>query len=172
MRVAEIMGDFRARQHYIASIRVNPSPEDYYLGGYVLIRECMSEAQRVLAHPYAASADAPRGDSDKEKSQLRGYVEDRASSEPQWMQDLRSNRLMDCRVILDASVRRFQLQKAYLRALAAQRWIHSRDSVLKNSDASSNISASLESVDRTLREVRCIPLRRVHLSDSGWNPNV
>lgn len=74
MRVAEIMTDFRNLQHYIASIRANPSAEEYHEEGYVVLRQCATEAQAVLAHPFNASAISPMGNAEQEKTQLRQYV--------------------------------------------------------------------------------------------------
>jgi hypothetical protein len=75
MRVAEIMTDFRNLQYYIAQVQANPPPEDYYLEGYTLLRACITEAQAVLASPYAyGTATHPQGDPESEKSQLQAYV--------------------------------------------------------------------------------------------------
>jgi len=75
MRVAEIVSDFRNLQHYIAQIQANPSAEDYYLQGYTLLRASITEAQAVLASPYAYGAAAdPEGDVEAEKAQLQAYV--------------------------------------------------------------------------------------------------
>lgn len=75
MRIAEIMSDFRNLQHYIASIRANPSADEYHEEGYVVLRQCAAEAQAVLAQPFNASALDPRGNEEQEKSQLRQCVE-------------------------------------------------------------------------------------------------
>ena len=75
IRLAEIMGDFRNLQHYIARIQAQPSPEEYYLEGYVLLRQCAEEARQVLAYPYAPSAEAPKGDTESEKEQLQRLVQ-------------------------------------------------------------------------------------------------
>jgi hypothetical protein len=76
MRVAEIMADFRNLQYYIAQIQVSPEPEDYYLEGYTLLRACITEAQAILASPYAyGSASHPQGELETEKTQLQAYVE-------------------------------------------------------------------------------------------------
>jgi hypothetical protein len=75
MRVAEIMADFRNLQYYIAQIQANPPPEDYYLEGYALLRACVTEAQAILASPYAYGAGShPQGEPETEKSQLQAYV--------------------------------------------------------------------------------------------------
>ena len=75
MRIAEIMSDFRALQHYIAQIQANPSAEEYYLEGYSLLRACIAEAQAVLTSPYAyGTGSDPQGDLESEKTQLQAYV--------------------------------------------------------------------------------------------------
>ena len=75
MRVAEIVSDFRNLQHYMAQIQTNPSAEEYYLPGYSLLRACVTEAQAVLAAPYAQGPSSnPGGDLEAEKAQLRAYV--------------------------------------------------------------------------------------------------
>jgi hypothetical protein len=72
MRVAEIMTDFRNLQYYLSQIQASPTPEDYYLEGYQLLRACIAEAQAALASPYSYSpAQNPDGDAEIEKAQLR-----------------------------------------------------------------------------------------------------
>jgi hypothetical protein len=74
--VAEIVSDFRNLQHYMAQIQASPSAEEYYLPGYSLLRACITEAQAVLAAPYAQGSSAnPGGDLEAEKTQLRAYVD-------------------------------------------------------------------------------------------------
>lgn len=71
------------------------------------------------------------------------------------------------RVILDAGIRRFQLQRCYLRAVAALRWINSRFSVLQGQRPQQRHSADLHAVDVALQQVRGISdliLRRVTLA--------
>lgn len=71
MRVAEIMSDFRNLQHYLNQLRATPTAEEYYLEGYSLLRQCMSEAQSVLQKPFAAGTGATSGDPEREKQQLQ-----------------------------------------------------------------------------------------------------
>lgn len=75
MRVAEIMQDFRTVQNYLAGVRPQIPRHDANQEGYLLIRQCLHEAQQLIAQPYAASGSHPRGDAEKEKAQLRQYVE-------------------------------------------------------------------------------------------------
>lgn len=71
IRVAEIMNDFRNLQHYLSQLRASPTTEEYYLEGYSLLRQCSSEAQSILATPFAATSGATGGNPEREKQQLR-----------------------------------------------------------------------------------------------------
>ncbi|EOD45826.1 uncharacterized protein LTHEOB_2522 [Neofusicoccum parvum] len=110
IRIAEIMTDFRNLQHYIAQIRVTPSPEEFYLEGYTLLRHCHAEAQAVLTAPF--NTNTSPGD------------------------DLEQQRILLKAVLLDASIRRFRCQRIYLRATAAMRWINSRNDNVEATDPS------------------------------------
>lgn len=74
MRIAEVVSDFRNLQHYIASIKINPSAEDYYEEGYIVLRECAAEAQALLQQESNSQAPAPDGDQEEEKAQLQSYM--------------------------------------------------------------------------------------------------
>lgn len=57
MRIMEIMNDFRTLQLHIASHTTRaearpPSREQYYLDGYVVLRQCEAEGQAILAIHY------------------------------------------------------------------------------------------------------------------------
>jgi hypothetical protein len=56
------------------------------------------------------------------------------------------------RVIIDASARRFQAHKLYLRVAAARRWVIHRYNVLHSPRA--NDAARLNEIDRMLQQVR------------------
>lgn len=71
MRITEIMTDFRSLQYYLSQLRATPTAEEYYLEGYSLLRECTSAAQAILAQPFSASPNAPGGNVEREKQQLR-----------------------------------------------------------------------------------------------------
>ncbi|KAH6621785.1 hypothetical protein C7974DRAFT_210968 [Boeremia exigua] len=126
MRVAEIMTDFRNLQHYLSQLRATPTAEEYYLEGYSLLRSCASEAQTILQTPFSASTGASTGDPEREKQQLKT-------------------------IITDAAVRRFQCQRAYLRAHAGLRWMNSRHSILRSQPPNASHIAALQQVDSTLR---------------------
>ncbi|KAF2732858.1 hypothetical protein EJ04DRAFT_535800 [Polyplosphaeria fusca] len=126
MRVAEIMSDFRNLQYYLSQLRATPTAEEYYLEGYSLLRQCSDEAQAILDAPFSATTTSPGGDSEREKTQLRG-------------------------VIVDAAVRRFQCQRAYLRAHAGLRWMNTRNSILRGQKPNASHLGHLHAADTTLR---------------------
>jgi hypothetical protein len=74
MRVAEIVNDFRNCQYHISSLQANPPPEEYYLEGYALLRQCMAEAHALLNLDYNHSPQNPEGDAETEKALLKLYV--------------------------------------------------------------------------------------------------
>ncbi|KAF2249987.1 hypothetical protein BU26DRAFT_530508 [Trematosphaeria pertusa] len=126
IRVAEIMSDFRNLQYYLSQLRATPTAEEYYLEGYSLLRQCTSEAQAILQSPFAASSSGPGGDTEREKQQLRA-------------------------IIADAAVRRFQCQRAYLRAHAGLRWMNTRNSILRGHKPNASHLSALQAADSTLR---------------------
>ncbi|KAJ4991511.1 hypothetical protein SVAN01_02892 [Stagonosporopsis vannaccii] len=128
MRIAEIMTDFRNLQHYLSQLRAAPTAEEYYLEGYSLLRSCASEAQTILQTPFSASTGGSTGDPEREKQQLKT-------------------------IITDAAVRRFQCQRAYLRAHAGLRWMNSRYSILRGQKPNASHQAALQQVDGTLRNL-------------------
>lgn len=72
MRIAELMTDFRNIQTYMASIRANPSAEDYNEEGYQILRRCVSEAQSLLSQPFHSQSMSSR-DEEQTKLLLRRY---------------------------------------------------------------------------------------------------
>ncbi|KAF2186228.1 hypothetical protein K469DRAFT_687224 [Zopfia rhizophila CBS 207.26] len=126
IRVAEIMTDFRNLQYYLSQLRVTPTAEEYYLEGYSLLRQCTSEAQAILDAPFSAATTSPGGDAEREKAQLKS-------------------------IIVDAAVRRFQCQRAYLRAHAGLRWMNSRNSILRGQKQNASHLNALRAADSTLR---------------------
>lgn len=71
LRIAEIITDFRNLQHYLFQLQAAPTPDEYYLEGYALLRECVAEAQTVLNTPFQETAPAPGGNPERQKQQLR-----------------------------------------------------------------------------------------------------
>ncbi|KAF2682922.1 hypothetical protein K458DRAFT_48096 [Lentithecium fluviatile CBS 122367] len=126
IRIAEIMTDFRNLQYYLSQLRATPTAEEYYLEGYSLLRQCSAEAQAILETPFAANSGAPGGDPEREKQQLRA-------------------------IVTDAAVRRFQCQRAYLRAHAGLRWMNSRNSILRGQKPNASHLSALQAADSTLR---------------------
>ena len=57
------------------------------------------------------------------------------------------------RVLLDASLRRFIVQKAYMRAVAALRWIHARSAILNGQRPQQHHANALAQITQTLRGV-------------------
>ncbi|KAL8726306.1 MAG: hypothetical protein Q9181_006105 [Wetmoreana brouardii] len=107
LRVTEIMTDYQGLLRRIAEYAPNPPPEDYYEQGYEVLRQCRAEARAVLVVPYPVDlSHMPNGSEEQEKSHLQ-------------------------RIIVDASARRFQAKKIYLRAVAAVRWSNARSALLQ-----------------------------------------
>ncbi|GAB7345851.1 hypothetical protein MBLNU457_4106t2 [Dothideomycetes sp. NU457] len=137
MRVAELMTDFRNLQRHLASIRVTHVPEDHNLEGYVVLRQCMSEGQAILNQPFQSSSVHPRGDEEQEKTQLRQYVY-------QALEDV---------------------QKIYMKANAAQRWVSARESILKGRQPQAHHGSALSQISQSLRtELASITDARVELT--------
>lgn len=126
IRITEIVSDFRNLQYYLSQLRANPTAEEYYLEGYSLLRECTTEGRSILATPFSATSGAAGGDPEREKQQLRT-------------------------IIVDASVRRFRCQRAYLRAHAAMRWMDSRNRILRGQKPNASHFAALQAADNNLR---------------------
>nr|POE56297.1 hypothetical protein CFP56_50841 [Quercus suber] len=124
MRIAEIMADYHNIQNYIASVRTNPSAEEYNEDGYAVLRRCVSESQRLLAQPFHATGDI-RGE---HRAQLR-------------------------QVLTDAAVRRFKAQKLYLQVTAALRWVNSRAAILQGQRPHARHAPALQQIRNTLRAV-------------------
>lgn len=62
------------------------------------------------------------------------------------------------RVILDASARRFQAHRIYLRAAAARRWAINRDNLLRGGRPTPAHAPQLKAASNTLNEVGSFPL--------------
>lgn len=80
MRIAELVNDFRNTQYYLSSFaQIQPVADEYYLQGYVLLREVVQGAASILAGEFATERH-PRGNVEKEKKQLQTQVLKLASS--------------------------------------------------------------------------------------------
>ncbi|KAK3679002.1 hypothetical protein LTR78_001455 [Recurvomyces mirabilis] len=127
MRIAEIIGDYRNIQTYIAAIRASPSAEEYNEEGYLVLRRCVAAAQALLAQPFQTTSSS-RGDDEQDKIHLR-------------------------RIIADAAIRRFRAQKLYLQATAALRWINSRSAILQGQRPHAGHAPALQQIYAQLRAV-------------------
>lgn len=75
MRIAEVMNDYHMIQRRISQYQVLAPQQDYYQEGYVILRQCVTEAQAVLAAPYDYQLlEIPRGPGENEKRQLQRQV--------------------------------------------------------------------------------------------------
>ncbi|KAK4934332.1 hypothetical protein LTR66_015633 [Elasticomyces elasticus] len=136
LRVLEIMNDFRTLQVHITSLvtrpEANPSDQSAYnLDGYAVIRQCNAAAQAILATNFNP------GTIGLDPGQVSGSEVHKATLQ---------------RIILDASTRRFQAHKIYLRSAAALRWIQLRTQVLKGEKPSAKHIKALQAVDGRLRQ--------------------
>ncbi|KIW74910.1 hypothetical protein Z517_11681 [Fonsecaea pedrosoi CBS 271.37] len=136
LRVMEIMNDFRTLQIHINSLITRseaspPDQESYYLDGYVVLRQCAAESQAVLAGHFnpgnlgLQSGNIP--ETEVQKASLQ-------------------------RIILDASTRRFQAHKIYLRGSAATRWVQLRTQLLRGEKPGSKHANGLRTIDQRLRQ--------------------
>jgi len=74
LRVAEIMNDFRTLQIHILQLKTDPPENEAWEEGYVLMRECIAEAQALLRSQF--SVESTHGldcGLDQDKVQLQRY---------------------------------------------------------------------------------------------------
>ncbi|KAL8832869.1 MAG: hypothetical protein Q9170_004711 [Blastenia crenularia] len=127
LRVIEIMNDFQSLQRRIAEYAPNPPPEEYSEEGYQVLRQCRAEAEAVLTASFPLDLlQVPSSSGEQEKRQLQ-------------------------RVIIDASARRFQARKIYLRAVAAVRWSNTRNAILQGQQPSQSHATQLQQANDILR---------------------
>lgn len=152
LRVLEVMNDFRTLQVHITSLvtRNGAQPtkaDDHYLDGYMVLRQCSAQAQAILATHYNPGNLGIGGvgavpETEMQKATLQRYS---------LVVSVDSSWLTDGRIILDASTRRFQAHKIYLRAAAAMRWVQLREQALGISP--DKREAALSAIDARLRRV-------------------
>ncbi|ELR02821.1 hypothetical protein VC83_08281 [Pseudogymnoascus destructans] len=127
-RVADLLSDFRALQHSIASVSSDPPhPDDFYTEGYAALRQCSMDGQHVLN--VAADTRVPTGrggQAEQEKAELR-------------------------QVMLDSFSRRHEAQKICMRQSAAMRWVAWRDGVLLGMRPGPSHMPALVCCDQALR---------------------
>lgn len=154
LRVLEIMNDFRTLQVHITSLttRAEASPPDqsaYYLDGYVVLRQCSAEGQAILATHYNPGSigiePGQVSDSEKQKATLQRYI---------LQTEIHMKMTNSFRIILDASTRRFQAHKIYLRAAAGMRWVQLRKQALSGNLSPNTKATAMSRIDQRLREVR------------------
>ncbi|KIW87419.1 uncharacterized protein Z519_12055 [Cladophialophora bantiana CBS 173.52] len=136
VRVMEIMNDFRTLQMHINSLITRseanpPDQESYYLDGYVVLRQCAAESQAVLAGHFNPGNLGLQSGSIPETEVQKASLQ---------------------RIILDASTRRFQAHKIYLRGSAAMRWVQLRAQLLRGEKPSPRHANSLRAIDQRLRQ--------------------
>lgn len=138
LRVTEILRDYQSIQRRIGQFQASPRPDECNEIGYSSLRACHADARTLLAVPYPPEMlHPPARPNEAEKRQLQ-------------------------RVILDASARRFQAQKIYLRAAAAFKWVQRRQAVLQGRKPQAAHSQALKEADKTLRnELAAITNERV-----------
>ncbi|PGH04064.1 hypothetical protein GX51_03734 [Blastomyces parvus] len=104
IRVTELMNDFRTIHFNIVGLRAEPAPNEQFCEGYVVMSQCLADAQALLNSPPDRPELQNTGESVKRELQ---------------------------RFIVDASARRFQAHKIYLRMAAARRWVLRRTQLLQ-----------------------------------------
>ncbi|KAL2360500.1 hypothetical protein RJZ56_006633 [Blastomyces dermatitidis] len=120
------MNDFRTIHINIAGLRTEPTPNEQFSEGYVVMNQCLADAQTLLN----SSLDIPeiQGSSNEGESVTL---------------DLQ-------RLIIDASARRFQAHKIYLRMAAASRWVLRRTQVLQGQKMSAQHVNDLRAASEAL----------------------
>lgn len=154
MRVAEVMNDYQIIQRRIYQYREVVAPQDdYNEEGYRVLRQCHAEARAILAAPFESELlQVPRDPGEAEKRQLQRCAP--LSSDACGCIQV----LIIGRILLDASARRFQAQKIYLRAAAVIRWVNARNAILRGQKPTNGNAAAVQQLDRNLRLVRKAPL--------------
>jgi hypothetical protein len=145
------MNDFRTLQFHISQHQMEPTQEEYWEEGYVVMRQCAAESQAILAtHFNPGFIQGDHGDGEHERMQLQRFV--LISPIACYLEDV-THRKSPPRIILDASTRRFQAHKIYLRAAAATRWASSRSQVLQGARPNGRHAAALAAINENLRLV-------------------
>lgn len=74
MRVAEIINDYRTLLLHISQQNVEPSQEEYWEDGFVVLRESQASAQTLLSANYQACPITGQGNVETEKAELQRYI--------------------------------------------------------------------------------------------------
>ncbi|KAM0795262.1 hypothetical protein BDR22DRAFT_894379 [Usnea florida] len=151
LRVTEIMRDYQNIQRRICQFQATPSQDECNEIGYTSLRQCHTEARTLLAVPYPPELlHPPSPPNEAEKRQLQRYAPNQSDS---FRPSLVSPSLLTRpqRVITDASARRFQAQKIFLRAAAAIKWVQRRQSILQGRKPQNGHLQALRQADTALR---------------------
>ncbi|KJF61569.1 uncharacterized protein CIMG_03828 [Coccidioides immitis RS] len=127
LRITELMNDFRTLLLHISQLKTDAPQGEEHEEGYAIMRQCFHEVQGLISAQFNVEAiQNPNGDGEWQKVQLQ-------------------------RIILDASARRFQAHKIYLRMAAARRWAMSRMKILQGQKPNHSHLNALRAIDQTLR---------------------
>ncbi|OJK05165.1 hypothetical protein ASPACDRAFT_110438 [Aspergillus aculeatus ATCC 16872] len=125
LRVAEIINDYRTLLMHISQQNVQAPADEFNEEGYKVIRDGLAAAQALMSSNYNPCATpAHAGNVEVEKAELR-------------------------RVILDASARRFQAHRIYLKVAAARRWVINRQNILRGQRPGPQHAAQLKNASNT-----------------------
>ncbi|KAB8226563.1 hypothetical protein BDV33DRAFT_197558 [Aspergillus novoparasiticus] len=127
LRVAEIINDYRTLLVHIARHNVQIPTADYHEEAYKEIRDGLAAAQALMSANYNPIVASTQSNTETEKAELK-------------------------RTILDASARRFQAHRIYLRVAVARRWVIARQDILRGARPGVQHTASLNAVSNTFRQ--------------------
>lgn len=128
MRIAELINDYRTLQLHISQQLASVAMGDVQQEGFRVLAQSSAAAQSLLASGFTSMPIEDQGsDPEMEKAQLR-------------------------QVILDASGRRFQAHRIYLRVAAAKRWAINRQGLVSNSRKASENATRLREIDQIMRQ--------------------
>ncbi|PYI10162.1 hypothetical protein BO78DRAFT_234010 [Aspergillus sclerotiicarbonarius CBS 121057] len=127
LRVAEIINDYRTLLVHISQQNVQIPSEEANEEGYKAIREGLAAAQALMSSNFNPTMTPAQSNVETEKAGLQ-------------------------RVILDASARRFQAHRIYLRVAAARRWAINRQNILRGQRPGPQHAAQLKAVSNTFRQ--------------------
>lgn len=75
MRVAEIINDYRTLLVHISQQRVNPSQEEYWEEGFVVLRKSLDDAQVLMSANYEPCPVTGQGNVETQKAELQRYTQ-------------------------------------------------------------------------------------------------
>ncbi|KAI1915911.1 hypothetical protein LOZ58_000350 [Ophidiomyces ophidiicola] len=147
LRVAELMNDFRTLLLHISQLKTDAPSGEEFEEGYTLMRRCLGEARGLISTQFnTESIHNSNADGEWQKVQLQ-------------------------RIILDASARRFQAHRLYLRMAAARRWAMTRAQVLQGQKPGPSHRGALRAADETLRN-DLLQLTDPYIRNDLWSADV